>query len=183
MPVVHEGEIYRLNFDAGVAVDVIAFDALARRGDQAWRAALYTVACEFYRRAAALYRGDLHACGEESAVVERERLRARYLVMLARLADAARRGGDYTSAIDHASLVLKYDAGREDAHRTLMACYAQLGQRVQAMRQYELCERILRKTFDAVPEPATRALYDRLRLSPGVDVDPDLIHLVTNDIS
>jgi DNA-binding SARP family transcriptional activator len=87
--------------------------------------------------------------------------------MLGRLADIARRDHDYSSALEYASLVLKYDAGREDAHRTLMYCYAVLGQRVQAMRQYLLCERLLRGTFDAVPEPATQELYDRLRLHPG----------------
>jgi DNA-binding SARP family transcriptional activator len=87
--------------------------------------------------------------------------------MRGRLADIARRDRDYSSALEYASLVLKYDAGREDAHRTLMCCYAQLGQRVQAMRQFLLCERLLREEFDAVPEPATRELYDRLRLCPG----------------
>ena|SRR5438045_3765893 len=105
----------------------------------------------FIPHAVDLYRGDLHACTDDSAVVERERLRASYLVMLGRLADAARRDGDYVSAVDYASLVLTNDAGREEAHRTLMACYVNLGQRVQAMRQYLLCERLLRETFDAVP--------------------------------
>jgi DNA-binding SARP family transcriptional activator len=87
--------------------------------------------------------------------------------MLGRLADVARRNSDYSAALDYASLVLKYDAGREDAHRTLMYCYARLGQRFQALRQYRLCERLLRQTFDAVPEPATRALFDQLRLDPS----------------
>jgi hypothetical protein len=53
-----------------------------------------------------------------------------------RLADIARRHHDYSSALEYASLVLKYDAGREDTQRTLMYCYSVLGQRVQAMRQY-----------------------------------------------
>ena len=66
---------------------------------------------------------------------------------------------------------MAYDAAREDAHRTLMCCYAFLGERVQAMRQYLLCERLLQETFDAVPEPATRELYDRLRLSPAGVLD------------
>jgi hypothetical protein len=48
-----------------------------------------------------------------------------------------------------------------------MCSYAQLGQRVQALRQYLLCERLLREAFDAVPEEATRELYDRLRLNPA----------------
>jgi hypothetical protein len=99
-------------------------------------------------------RGDLYAGTDDSALVEGERLRASYLVMLGRLADIARRDHDYSSALEYASLVLKYDAAREDAHRTLMRCYALLGERVQAMRQYLLCERLLRETFDAVPEPA-----------------------------
>jgi len=166
-PVVHSGEIYRLNVEAGVAVDITTFDALARRGDQYWRAGDWLAANGCYREAVALYRGDLHACTDDSAVVERERLRALHLVMLGRLADIARRDHDYSSALEFASLVLKHDAGREDAHRTLMYCYSRLGQRVQALRQYLLCERLLRQTFDAVPEPATRALFDRLRLDPG----------------
>jgi hypothetical protein len=102
-----------------------------------------------------------------SATVERPGAPWPPTTVLGRLADIARRENDYSSALEYASLVLRYDAGREDAHRTLMYCYAVLGQRVQAMRQYLLCERLLRDTFDAVPEPATRELYDRLRHHPG----------------
>ena len=173
MPVVHAGEIYRLNLEAGITVDITAFDALARQGNQAWQTGQWPVAADRYRQAVTLYRGDLCACTDDSAVVERERFRNSYLVMLGRLADMARRSKEYSSAIEYASLVLKHDAGREDAHRTLMSCYGRLGQRVQAMRQYLLCERLLRETFDAVPEPATRALYDRLRLDPGAAEEED----------
>ncbi len=173
MPVVHAGEIYRLNLEAGITVDINAFEALARQGNQAWQTGQWPAASDCYRQAVTLYRGDLHACTDDSAVVERERFRNSYLVMLGRLSDMARRSNDYSSAIEYASLVLKHDAGREDAHRTLMSCYARLGQRVQAMRQYLLCERLLRETFDAVPEPATRALYDRLRLDPGAVQEED----------
>jgi DNA-binding SARP family transcriptional activator len=173
MPVVHAGEIYRLNLEAGITVDINAFEELARQGNQAWETGQWPVAADRYRQAVTLYRGDLHACTDDAAVVERERFRNSYLFMLGRLADMARRSNDYSSAIEYASLVLKQDAGREDAHRTLMSCYARLGQRVQAMRQYLLCERLLRETFDAVPEPATRALFDRLRLDPGAAQEED----------
>jgi hypothetical protein len=54
--------------------------------------------------------GDLHAGTDDSAVVERERLRASYLVMLGRLADIARRDHDYSSALEYASRFLTYDA-------------------------------------------------------------------------
>ena len=134
MPIVHAGEIYRLNVEAGIAVDITAFEVLAGQGNQAWQTGQWSAASHCYRDGVKLYRGDLHACTDDSAIVERERLRNSYLVMLARLADVARRGNDYSSALEYASLVLMYDAGREDAHRTLMSCYAALGQRVQAMR-------------------------------------------------
>jgi len=62
-----------------------------------------------------LHRGDIRACSDESAVVERERLRALYLEMLGRLADIARRDSDYSAAHDYTSLVLKYDTWREGA--------------------------------------------------------------------
>jgi DNA-binding SARP family transcriptional activator len=166
-PVVHAGEIYRLNTDAGITTDIDTFERLARRGAQAWESGECTAATGRYLEAVELYRGDLCACRDDSAVIERERLRATYLVMLGRLADMAFRSADYSSALDYAAAVLKDDSGREDVHRTMMLCYAALGQRVQAMRQYLLCERFLRETFAAVPEPATRALYDRLRLEPG----------------
>jgi DNA-binding SARP family transcriptional activator len=166
-PVVHSGEIYRLNVEAGIAVDITTFEELARRGDRYWGAGDYSAARDCYQQAVDLYRGDLHAGIDLSVLAERERLRNSYLVMVGRLADIACRDNDYSSAVECASLVLRHDACREDAHRLLMRCYAQLGQRVPALRQYLLCERLLREGLDAVPEPATRALFDRLRLDPG----------------
>jgi DNA-binding SARP family transcriptional activator len=160
------GKIYRLNFKAGIITDLDRFDVLARTGNQHWDQGCWSAARAAYLEAVALYRGELRAGSDASARAERDRFRALYLVMLGRLADLARGDDDYPSALDFASLILRYDPGREDAHRTLMCCYARLGQRVQAMRQYLLCERELRETFEAVPEPATRALYDRLRLEP-----------------
>jgi DNA-binding SARP family transcriptional activator len=166
LPITHAGKMYRLNFEAGIITDLDRFAALARAGTRHWDQGCWSAARAAYQEAVALYRGDLRAGTDASARVERDRFQALYLVMLGRLADLARSEDDYPSALDFASLILRYDPGREDAHRTVMRCYARLGQRVQAMRQYLLCERVLQETFDAVPEPATRALYDRLRLEP-----------------
>ena len=40
------------------------------------------------------------------------------------------------------------------------------GERGQALRQYRLCESILAAEFNAPPEPATTALFERIRLEP-----------------
>ena len=75
--------------------------------------------------------------------------------------------GDYTGCLSHARRLLANDPCREDAYRLMMRCYVRLGERAQALRQYRLCQTILRTEFDAVPEPATTALFDQIRLDPG----------------
>jgi hypothetical protein len=48
-----------------------------------------------------------------------------------------------------------------------MRCCVRSGERAQALRQYRLCVDILRSEFDALPEPATVALFDQVRRDPG----------------
>src|SRR5260370_6947660 len=60
-PVVHTAEIYRINVRAGIAADVAALEALARRGDRHWHAGAWPPAGSRYRDAITLYRGALHA--------------------------------------------------------------------------------------------------------------------------
>lgn len=112
------------------------------------------------------YEGDL--CGGDDAqwVVERERLRARYLNILARLADYHYDRNDYEACLNHAMLLLSHDPCREDAHRFIMRCYVRRGERGQAMRHYEVCERVLRTEFEADPEPATKTLLEQIRVAP-----------------
>jgi DNA-binding SARP family transcriptional activator len=99
-------------------------------------------------------------------VVERERLRVRYLTLLARLADVHFSQGEYDACLGLAWRLLGHDPCREDAHRLVMQCYTRLGERAHALHQYRLCADILRAEFDAAPEAATLALFDQIRLSP-----------------
>ena len=166
-PVIQEDGRYRLNTEDGVAVDIAAFDAAADDGDRAARAGDEAMAFASYRGAAALYAGDLVLASDIRHVVERERLRARYLEIQARLVDLRFREGDYAEALAGSVDLLTQDPCREDAHRLVMRCYNRLGQRAQALRQYRLCREILWTEFDAVPEPATEELYELLRTDPS----------------
>jgi DNA-binding SARP family transcriptional activator len=166
-PVVHADGCYRLNAAAGVAVDVEGFEALASDGDRHARAGHDDAAAEAYGRAVGLYRGDLPASSDLPTLLERERLRALYLNLLARLADHTFGRGEYAECLERALRLLAHDPCREDAHRLVMRCYVRRGERAQALRQYRLCETLLRSEFDAAPEPATRDLFDRIRLDPG----------------
>jgi DNA-binding SARP family transcriptional activator len=158
---------YRLNKEVGVTVDVAVFDALVQSGERQARAGRHSCAIAVYSRAAALYRGDLCSGADLRSVVERERLRARYLTLLAHLADDAYRREEFRVCHDHALKLLAMDPFREDAHRMVMRYHVRCGERSQALRQYRLCESLLRDEFDAEPEPATRELFDRIRTDPA----------------
>lgn len=166
-PILHPNGSYQLNLAAGIGIDTLAFDRTARSGDEHDRDGREAEAIAAYRRAVDLYTGDLYPVGDTHAVVERERLRAVYHTLLARLAEHHFKQRAYNVALDHALRQLGSDPTREDAYRMAMRCYVRRGERAQALRQYRLCERILRAEFDARPEPATVALFDLVRHDPG----------------
>jgi DNA-binding SARP family transcriptional activator len=99
-------------------------------------------------------------------LLDRERLRARYLEVLGRLAESHFQQGEFAGARDRALELLNNDPCREDAHRMVMRCGVRLGQRAQALRQYQTCAAILEREFGARPEPATTELYDLIRMDP-----------------
>lgn len=165
--IAHRDEYYFLNVETGVAVDITIFDVLANAGDQQFRAGCRAEAAVSFDRALRLYHGDLCGGTDVQATVERERLRGRYLSMLARMADLHYSQADYIAGLAYAHRLLAHDPCREDAHRLAMRCYMQLGERAQALRQYRVCADALRTEFDAPPEHATTDLFDQVRMEPS----------------
>ncbi len=158
---------YQLNLEAGIDVDVARFEELLDRGERARTDGDSETAARVHHQAVDLYRGDLH--GDESihAIIERERLRARYLTLLVQLASHYYERGHYATCLDLALRLLRRDPCREDAHRLVMRCHVRLGERAQALRQYRVCGQVLRADFDGEPEPETRALYELIRVDPA----------------
>ncbi|HEX2282013.1 MAG TPA: BTAD domain-containing putative transcriptional regulator [Thermomicrobiales bacterium] len=165
--VVYTNGSYALNRAAGVSTDIVRFDALIAEGNRLAAAKCDVEAASHYEHALALYRGDLSVGTDIYTVIERERLRANFLTALAWLADQSYRAGEFGAALTHASRLLAYDPCREDAHRVVMRTHVRRGERAQALRQYRLCEVVLRREFDAPPEAATTALFDRIRSDPA----------------
>jgi DNA-binding SARP family transcriptional activator len=167
-PIVYSGGAYELNIDAGVGVDIVQFDDLARTAERQLREGDTTAAVRYWRQAVALYHGDVCTVDDGvRTIVQRERLRALHLSLLGRLADQSFRKRDYAATLDYALRLLSHDPCREDAHRLTMRCHVRLGERAQALRQYRVCEQILASEFDARPEPATAALFEQVRLDPA----------------
>ncbi|MFN8491763.1 MAG: bacterial transcriptional activator domain-containing protein [Caldilineaceae bacterium] len=166
-PVFHEEGCYRLNRAAGVSVDVARFEMLVKLGDQQARTGDLAAAAGTYQQAVDLYRGDLCVDGDVQALMLREHLRARYLTLLAQLADYHYHAGAYGTALEYAWRLLGYDPCREDAHRLVMRCYVRQGERAAALRHYQICAQTLHAEFGADPEAATTALFVQIRLDPS----------------
>lgn len=166
-PVIRSAGRYALNLAAGVGLDIAAFEAAADQGDASLRAGDVDAARTAYGEASRLYRGDLCIASDVRHVVDRERLRMRYLTLQSAVADSLFAERDYHGALGRSLDLLAHDPCREDAHRLAIRCHMRLGERAQALRQYQLCRTILRAEFEAEPEAATTALYHQVRLDPA----------------
>jgi len=147
-PLAGEHRTIGWNSDAGVWVDLIAFETLAERPETA-------------REAVELYAGDfLLRQDYEWANDARDRLRSRALTMLGELADRARDEGDYPAAMDYSRRMLQIEPWREDAVRRLIVARQLNGDRAGAAQEYRNFAKALLGEMGAEPMPETQALLD-----------------------
>ncbi len=147
-PLAGEHRTIGWNSDAGVWVDLIAFEQLAERPETA-------------REAVDVYAGDfLLRQDDEWANDARDRLRARALTLLGDLADRARDDGDYAAAMDFSRRLLQIDPWREDAVRRLIVARQLTGDRAGAAQEYRTFAKALQDEMGAEPMPETQALLD-----------------------
>jgi DNA-binding SARP family transcriptional activator len=131
------------------------------------------------RQAVDLYRGDfLDGFYQDWVLLERERLRGRYLRTLERLLSYHKQTTNYRAALRVARRLAAVEPLHEAAHREVMRLYHLLGRDAEAIAQYERCQRILREEMDLDPAPETVALYETLQANAPGAPQPS-IHLPT----
>src|SRR5215208_2818526 len=155
---------YRLSPSVRVSTDVDEFDECHEQGRRLEKNRRMREAAIEYEKATELYRGDylVEDLYEDWTMVERERLSNAYMDILGRLAVHYMEVEQHQESIRTCYRVLEKDRCHEDSYRLLMRCYARLGMRGRALRQYRLCERILGQEYGTAPSPETTALYESL---------------------
>lgn len=144
--IVSDAETVRWNDLGGAFVDVAEFERLAGE-PHAWQ------------RAVDLYGGDLlENVYEDWVVAERERLRARYFVLLDDLIARYRSERNFPAAISCAKRVLSSDPWREDALRALVAIRYESGDTAGALAEYDRFAKRLRDELAVAPMPETVAI-------------------------
>jgi len=142
-----------VSFDSAmVGIDAVEFAELSATGR--------------LEEAAALYRGDLlegiDLPGSGFAdwlAIERMRLHDVAVQALIRLLDA--QSGE--AAIATAQRLLQLEAAHEATHRRLMQLFAELGDRSQALRQYQVCRDALLRELGVKPESETERLTQEIQ--------------------
>ncbi|HVC32369.1 MAG TPA: BTAD domain-containing putative transcriptional regulator [Chloroflexota bacterium] len=169
--IVFESGNYSVNPLAGLWVDADEFDEHFATGLRLERRGQVAAARCHYEQAEAVYRDDylLEDLYEDWTLVRREELKDQYLMVLTKLADGCLREGDAEGCIVRCHKILQKDACREDAYRRLMRCYAQLGQRSQALHWFGLCTRTLRQELDVAPSEQTMDLYQKITTGQRCD--------------
>ncbi len=127
-----------------------------------------------------LYKGDLlDGFYEDWALRERERFRSLYIKSLRYLVQYDKCHHFFERGLLHGQQILDLDPTREEIHREIMRLYMGSGQRAQAIRQYEICRRILEDELGVPPMQDTLLLYTQILSDTGYRSDP----FSENDIS
>lgn len=158
------GDVYYLNPDSPLWIDLHAFRRHATAGHEADRQGRVRAAIQHFESALELYQGDLFADDSYAAWCEPDRaeLRRRSVDLMARLADLWTRGGKPDLSVSWLRRALEADPLREDLHQVLIRLLVHLGRRGEAGIQYKTCVRLLREELGAEPLPETRQLQSLL---------------------
>ncbi|MEU5948398.1 BTAD domain-containing putative transcriptional regulator [Micromonospora sp. NPDC047465] len=140
------------SLDLGPAVTVDARDLVrvARRLTQGDRPGPEAMTCLPDNDAELLPDWD-----DEWLVDERERMRQLCLHVQEAFADHLAADGHFGLALEVAFAVLRHDALRESAHRSVIRIHLAEGNVSEARRAYATCQRVLQQELGIPPSPAT----------------------------
>jgi DNA-binding SARP family transcriptional activator len=151
---IEESDLLGLN-EGLVSCDAAAFETLVATGTE-----------EALAKAAELYRGDYldgFSINEERfdqwVLGERDRLHRMALRGHMQLLEIQSRRGAVDDAIATGQRSLRIDVLQEPVHRALMRLYVQSGDLVNALQQYELCAKVLKRELRVDPDAETKAVH------------------------
>jgi DNA-binding SARP family transcriptional activator len=151
-----KNRVYQINPVVSITSDVEQFLALHQLGRQSNK----EVAMSYYEQACQLYTGpflveDMYA---DWSAVRREQLSQRFVTMSRALSGYYLEADHYEEAEQWARAQLLENRCDEIAHRQLIQIYVAQRRRTEAIRQYQLCERILAEELGIPPMAETMAL-------------------------
>lgn len=167
--VINQRDLVYLDPSKQVWADAEEFIQQSRRAAKLVSQGSIDEAVDVYRQASSLYKGDFLEDEPYSdwCLFERERLREVFINLSKQLAMVLAERDDINGAIDAYHSALGVDQVREEVHRELMLLYWKAGRRDEALRQFEVCRRILREELVVEPASETQTLYKAMLATTG----------------
>jgi DNA-binding SARP family transcriptional activator len=157
-------EWIQLHSRSDLQVDVHSFQAAIGQCHGTAGAQLDPAQCRLLEEAVGVYRADLLEGWEQGwCLAERERLRGALLDALDKLVTWCAARCDCERGLAHARRMLVVDPAREQAYCHIMRLQVLAGNRTEALRTYQRCERLLMQELDVKPSAATQALDAAIR--------------------
>src|SRR5713226_2812834 len=170
-----EPEWVQLNSEADFWLDVVLFEKTFELVQKAISQELDTERAKALQGAAQLYQGPLlEGWYQDWCLYERERLQNMYLVMLDKLMSYCEVHREYETSLLYGMRIMCYDRARERTHRRLMRLYYLIGDRAEALRQYERCALALNEELGVNPSKSTMALYKQIQADQLDEPEPAL---------
>ena len=161
-------------------IDVFNFDDLCSQKDEA-----------SLQKALELYQGELleglytRSQGfDDWLEIERSQRREKALQVMDVLLEKAQSENQLEQVIRLGIKMTALDPLRESAHRVLMDAYNKQGRRHAALKQYRLCQQLLRDDLSIAPEEATQALYQTIfrQQKPPQDQSAEIPEIENQDV-
>ena len=163
--IVRKGRGYQLHPEMLIRTDVELFAHSVKQGYWWLQRGQKELARLAWEEADALYKGDFlqEDIYVDWALMQRERLKEKYLDAVLALGEIAFERSELNEAIDRANLAISHDPLRESGYRLLMKAHFCQGNRAMALRDYLRCQQALMLELGEEPMPETRALLESIR--------------------
>jgi len=154
----------QLNSEADLWLDVAEFERVYNLVQKTPGQEIDNTAAQLLQETVQLYQGPLlEGWYQDWCLLERERLQSMYLAMLDKLMNFTEAHYDYETGLLYGMRIMCYDRARERTHRRMMRIYYLLGDRAEALRQYERCAAALDEELGISPSKSTQALYKQIQ--------------------
>ena len=168
-----EPEWVQLNLEADFWLDVVAFEKTYDLVQKVPGHELDVQRVNALQEAVQLYQGPLlEGWYQDWCLLERERLQNMYLSLLDKLMSYCEACHDYETSLLYGMRIMFYDRAHERTHRRLMRLYYLLGNRAEALRQYERCAAALEEELGVNPSKNTLALYRQIQADQLNEPEP-----------
>jgi len=158
--ILHEKEFYRFNTESEHYIDLKDFEHFHKAGSRLLDDGREEEGIAQLQKAEALYIGEfLEGYFSDWAIEFRENVRKSYIDILVKLASHFFKVKKYEVCVDYSQKILSIDSCRQDIHMMIMKCHQALGQKEQAIRQYQICTQILKRELNISPSTELMALY------------------------